>query len=69
MLTPEVVDAIQDDGGTILGSSRGEQDVSVMVDTLMRLNINMLFCIGGDGTLRGAREIAAEIKDANNPFL
>lgn len=68
MLTPEVVDAIQEDGGTILGSSRGNQDESVMVDTLMRLNINMLFCIGGDGTLRGARDIAAEIKRRRQPI-
>ena len=52
VLDPDVVDAIQEDGGTILGSSRGMQDPSIMVDTLMRLNINMLFCIGGDGTLR-----------------
>ena len=50
ILNPDVVDAIQEDGGTILGSSRGNQDAKVMVDTLMRLNINVLFCIGGDGT-------------------
>src|SRR5574344_158589 len=68
VLNPEVVDAIQDDGGTLLGISRGAQDISTMVDTLMRLNINMLFCIGGDGTLRGAREIAAEIKRRKQPI-
>lgn len=68
VLTPEIVDAIQEDGGTILGSSRGNQEVSTMVDTLMRLNINMLFCIGGDGTLRGAREIDAEIKRRKQPI-
>jgi len=68
VLTPEVVDAIQEDGGTILGSSRGNQDTKVMVDTLMRLNINMLFCIGGDGTLRGAKDIAAEIKRRRQPI-
>lgn len=68
VLTPEVVDAIQEDGGTILGSSRGNQECNVMVDTLMRLNINMLFCIGGDGTLRGAKDIAAEIKRRRQPI-
>ncbi|MCK9182742.1 MAG: ATP-dependent 6-phosphofructokinase [Fibrobacteraceae bacterium] len=68
VLDPDIVDNIQEDGGTILGSSRGEQDSSVMVDTLMRLNINMLFCIGGDGTLRGARDIAAEIKRRHQPI-
>lgn len=68
ILNPDVVDAIQEDGGTILGSSRGNQDVKVMVDTLMRMNINMLFCIGGDGTLRGARDIANEVKRRKQPI-
>jgi len=67
-LNPDVVDSIQDDGGTILGSSRGMQDPSVMVDTLMRLNINVLFCIGGDGTLRGAHAIAEEVKKRRQPI-
>ena len=62
MLTPEMVDDIHEQGGTILGSSRGEEDTSVVVDTLARMNINMLFCIGGDGTSRGAHDIAMEIK-------
>lgn len=61
ILKPDVVDTIHDDGGTILGSSRGEQDIDTMVDTLMRMNINVLFCVGGDGTLRGAHRIAQEI--------
>jgi len=67
-LNPDVVDSIQEDGGTILGSSRGMQDPSVMVDTLMRLNINVLFCIGGDGTLRGAHAIAEEVKKRKQPI-
>ena len=68
ILNPDVVDAIQEDGGTILGSSRGNQDAKIMVDTLMRLNINVLFCIGGDGTLRGAHDIAQEIKKRKQPI-
>lgn len=60
-LTPEMVDAIHLTGGTVLGSSRGNQDVSQIVDTLEILNINILFCIGGDGTLRGAHAIHEEI--------
>ena len=67
-LNPDVVDSIQEDGGTILGSSRGMQEPSIMVDTLMRLNINVLFCIGGDGTLRGAHAIAEEIKKRKQPI-
>ncbi|MCF8145356.1 MAG: ATP-dependent 6-phosphofructokinase [Deltaproteobacteria bacterium] len=48
-------------GGTILGSSRGPQDVVDMVDTLERMNIGILFTIGGDGTLRGGEAISEEI--------
>lgn len=48
-------------GGTILGSSRGIQDPCQIVDSLERLNINVLFIIGGDGTMRAARDIVAEI--------
>ncbi len=61
VLDPEVVSEIHQQGGTILGSSRGPQDVGLMVDRLMDYNINILFCIGGDGTLRGAKEINEEI--------
>jgi 6-phosphofructokinase 1 len=60
-LTPEVVDDIHHEGGTILGSSRGPQEVPEMVDTLDRMNIGLLFAIGGDGTLRGAQAICEEI--------
>ena len=62
MLDPDTVDTIHEKGGTVLGSSRGNQPVDVMVDTLVRMNINVLFCIGGDGTLRGASAIAAEVE-------
>ena len=64
-LNPEVVNDIHQMGGTILGSSRGPQDVSEMVDTLDRMNIGILFTIGGDGTLRGAQAIAEEIGRRN----
>jgi 6-phosphofructokinase 1 len=64
-LTPEMVDAIHLTGGTVLGSSRGNQDVSQIVDTLEILNVNILFCIGGDGTLRGAHAIHEEISRRN----
>lgn len=60
-LTPESVDNIHEHGGTILGSSRGEQDPVEIVDCLERLGIDILFVIGGDGTIRGAMSIADEI--------
>ena len=68
VLTDENTDDIHEQGGTILGSSRGEEDTAVMVDTLMRMNINLLFCIGGDGTARGVRDIAEEAARRNLPL-
>jgi 6-phosphofructokinase 1 len=61
LTAPEVSD-IHLSGGSILGSSRGDQSVEEIVNTLEILNINILFCIGGDGTLRGAHEISEEIE-------
>ncbi len=60
MLDHEVVDTIHELGGTVLGSSRGQQPTREIVDTLVRMNINVLFCIGGDGSLRCAGEVAEE---------
>jgi len=58
LLDKETVDDIHEQGGTILGSSRGSQDTNTMLQTLVRMDINMLFCVGGDGTLRAAHELA-----------
>ena len=60
-LSPERVDESHKLGGTLLGTSRGPQEPSVIVDFLVSENINMLFCVGGDGTQRGAHSIAEEI--------
>lgn len=62
-LTPELVEDIHKDGGTLLGSSRGEEDPAVMVDFLVREGINLLFCVGGDGTQRGAHLIYEEARN------
>ena len=56
-LTPDRVDDIHHHGGSILGSSRGSQDVAAMVDTLELLGIGLLLVIGGDGTMHGAHAI------------
>ncbi|MGQ9619982.1 MAG: ATP-dependent 6-phosphofructokinase [Bacteroidales bacterium] len=64
-LTPQIVSNIHLSGGSFLGSSRGHQEVGQIVDTLEILNINILFCIGGDGTLRGVHAISEEIGKRN----
>jgi 6-phosphofructokinase 1 len=58
VLTPDVVDDVHRHGGTLLGTSRGPQDIEVMVDRLIERRVNGLICIGGDGTMRGASAIA-----------
>ncbi|PKN83319.1 MAG: diphosphate--fructose-6-phosphate 1-phosphotransferase [Deltaproteobacteria bacterium HGW-Deltaproteobacteria-1] len=62
-LTPDYVKDIKHIGGSILSSSRGPQDVAVMVDYLENLNINILFCVGGDGTMRAAEKLTEEISE------
>jgi 6-phosphofructokinase 1 len=68
MLTPETVSRIHHQGGTLLGSSRGEQDPSRVVDTLEALGLDMLFVIGGDGTIRGAMQVGAEVERRKLPI-
>ena len=61
-LDPDVVDDIHKIGGTFLGSARGGgREVVKIVDTMEKLNFNMLFVIGGDGTQRGTLDIAEEV--------
>lgn len=60
-LGPEVVDTLHEQGGTLLGSSRGPQDVGDMVDTLVRRGVDILFVCGGDGGLRGASALSEAI--------
>ena len=62
-LTPDIVSKIHRLGGTILGASRGYGDCTdEIVDSLERMNISMLFAIGGDGAQRGALAISEEAK-------
>jgi len=60
-LAPKFVANILDRGGSILGSSRGPQDIDEIVDSLERLNVGILFMVGGDGTLRAAARISDTI--------
>ena len=62
-LDEATVDDINEDGGTILGSSRGQQDPDEIVDCLEQLGVNILFVIGGDGSLHGAQRIADVIAE------
>ncbi|MBX7168022.1 MAG: ATP-dependent 6-phosphofructokinase [Pirellulales bacterium] len=67
-LTVHDVSEIHLRGGTLLSSSRGPQEPAEMVDCLVDLGVNVLFTIGGDGTLRGALAIAAEVARRGLPI-
>ena len=60
-LTPDFVSDLNQDGGSVLGSSRGPQSKKDIVDFLVEYRVNILFVIGGDGTLRGAQDIVTEV--------
>jgi len=61
-LNPEKVANITAQGGTILGTSRGAQDMDSIIDFLEQMNIGVLFIVGGDGTLVAAMKLARAIK-------
>ena len=67
-LTPEFVEDIHKDGGTVLGSSRGPVDLGKAVDYLRDSGVNILFCIGGDGTQRGAQALSEEAHRQGYPL-
>ena len=62
VLTAGFVDHIHQQGGTVLGTSRGPVDVRLAVDNLIRRRVDVLFTIGGDGTQRGGSAFYLEAK-------
>lgn len=62
------VQNIDFEGGSILGSARGHSDPKAIVEALVLRDINILFTIGGDGTLAGANEIYQEITRRDLPI-
>jgi 6-phosphofructokinase 1 len=67
-LEPAMLENSHLHGGTLLGTSRGPQDLDEIVDNLVRWKISVLFTIGGDGTLRGASALAARIRQRGLPI-
>ena len=68
VLTPELVDHIHRDGGTILSSSRGQQEIGDMVDFLVQRDVSILLSVGGDGTQKGTHALAEEIARRRLPI-
>jgi 6-phosphofructokinase 1 len=67
-LTPEMVDDIHREGGTLLGTSRGPVDTKVAVQNLIERGVDILFTIGGDGTQRGGNELFQEARRLGHPL-
>lgn len=61
-LTLERVATVHREAGSILGVSRGKQDIEALVDGLVEYGISTLIAIGGDGTLRAVHAICQEIE-------
>lgn len=60
-LKPDKVASIHEFGGTVLASSRGPQKPEEIVDALERMNVSILFLIGGDGTMQATLKIQEEV--------
>ncbi len=60
-LSPESVRHVHRLGGSMLGVSRGRQPTPAIVDALVRTGTDILFAIGGNGTMRAVHEITTEI--------
>lgn len=62
VLNSDFVDSIHTEGGTVLGTSRGPVDIGKAVENLIRLGVDILFTIGGDGTQRGGNALYQEAR-------
>ncbi len=67
-LDTTAVQNIDFEAGSVLGTGRGHSDPQTIVDALTFRGVDLLFTIGGDGTLAGAAEIYEEIKRRQLPI-
>ena len=61
-LTPESVESIHHQGGTILRSARGGFNADNILQWCINWNVNQIYVVGGDGSHRGANALFAEIQ-------
>lgn len=65
VLTKSVVDGIQLQGGTILGTSRGGANIKEIVKRLDMWGVDMLFVVGGNGGNAGANAIQQKCAESD----
>lgn len=68
VMTPELVEDIHKEGGTMLNTSRGPVDTGRAVDNLIKRGVDILFTVGGDGTQRGGLDLFLEAKRRGHPL-
>ena len=68
LLNHTMVDEIYKHGGTLLGTSRGPVDIGAAVENLIGRKVDMLFCVGGDGTQRGAYALYEACRERGHPL-
>ena len=61
-LGPADVRYLHERGGTLLGTARSRHDVAASVAGIRTLRLDVLFCVGGDGSLRGALALDLELQ-------
>eukprot|EP00741_Cyanophora_paradoxa_P009724 tig00001623_g9421.t1 len=64
-LEPRSVSRAHQEGGTLLGSSRGGMDREKIIAAVIERGYNHIYVIGGDGTHRGAQLIADDARARN----
>jgi len=67
-LSDDLVENIHKEGGTILGTSRGPVDLAIAVEFLIQQKVNILFTVGGDGTLRGGNALYEKARERGYPL-
>lgn len=67
-LTPANIESIHHFGGTMLGTSRGAQPIDRIIHRLIRERIDILYVIGGDGSMKAAMAIKDEVQKRGLPI-
>lgn len=67
-LTTDLAETHLHKPGCWLGMSRHREDPRVMVDTLEEFRIDLLYVVGGDGTLEATHTIAKEVSRRGRPI-
>ena len=68
LLTMDFVKSMHRFGGSCIGSGRGGFDAGKIIKFLQDNAVNVLFVVGGDGTLRAANALHTEVHARNLPI-